>query len=65
MNSIKIVKSKERCSCDVCKCYSISPYSIYELTIGSINVCLCKDCYRKLRIRLNSIYLNEQVAESE
>ena len=53
MNDIKIVKSENRHSCNVCKKHTDN---LYELHFGSINVCLCKDCFITTRKKMYSIF---------
>ena len=66
MSGVKIVKSKDRCSCNVCKRHFISPDSLYELDFSSINVCLCTDCFKETRTKMYLRYdLDKQVKESE
>ena len=63
-NNIEIIKSKDRYSCNLCKSHYKIPDNLYDINIGSINICLCADCFRSLRIAMNEFNLEPQ-AESE
>ena len=57
-NNIEIFKAKDRYSCNLCKSQYATPDNLYEISIGSINICLCSDCFRKLRLRMNAVILD-------
>ncbi len=64
MNNIEIAKATDRYSCNLCKGKFESIENLYEITIGSINICLCADCFNTLRTAINEFSLKPQ-AESE
>lgn len=57
-NNIEILKSKDRYSCNLCKSHYATPDNLYDINIGSINICLCTDCFRKTRLRMNAVILD-------
>lgn len=57
-NNIEILKSKDRYSCNLCKSHYATPDNLYDINIGSINICLCTDCFRKVRLRMNAVILD-------
>ena len=56
MSNVKISKAIDRYSCNLCKSHMFD--NLYEITIGSINICLCSDCFRKTRIKMNEVSLD-------
>lgn len=53
MSDVKISKATDRYSCNLCK--SRMSDNLYEINIGSINICLCPDCFRKVRMKMNEV----------
>lgn len=56
MNDVKISKAIDRYSCNLCKSHTAN--NLYEITIGSINICLCSDCFRKTRAKMNDVLID-------
>lgn len=63
MNNIEITKAIDRYSCNLCKGRFESIENLYEVNIGIINICLCADCFRTLRIAMNEFNLEPQESE--
>ena len=57
MNDATISKATDRYSCNLCKSSHI-PDNLYEINIGRINICLCSDCFRKTRIKMNEVSID-------
>ncbi len=64
-NNIKITKAEDRYSCNLCKGRFESMDNLYEINIGSINICLCADCFRVLRIAINEFNLKAKTESGE
>ena len=58
MNGISITKSNDRYSCNLCKKHFVLPDNLYEINISTVNVCLCTDCFRKVRMQMNNVVLD-------
>lgn len=56
MDDVEILKATDRYSCNLCKTHTSD--DLYEINIGRINICLCSDCFRKTRIKMNEISLD-------
>jgi hypothetical protein len=39
--------------------------NLYEINIGSINICLCSDCFRKTRIKMNEVSIDGYKGKAE
>lgn len=65
MSDVKISKAKDRYSCNLCK--TLTSDNLYEIDLGRINICLCSDCFRKTRIKMNEVSIDgyKSKAESE
>ena len=57
MRNITTTKASDRYSCNLCRNHFDSPENLYEIYIGSINVCLCTECFRQVRSELNKVIL--------
>ena len=38
---------------------------LYAVNIGDINICLCPDCFRKTRIKMNEVILDGYISKTE
>ena len=56
MSDVQISKATDRYSCNLCK--SFMSDNLYEINIGSINICLCSDCFRKTRVKMNDVSID-------
>lgn len=56
MSYIEISKATDRYSCNLCKSHMSD--NLYEINIGRINICLCSDCFRKVRIKMNEVSID-------
>lgn len=63
MSDVKISKATDRYSCNLCK--SRMSDNLYEINIGSINICLCSDCFRKVRVKMNEVSINGYKGKAE
>lgn len=63
MSDVEISKVTDRYSCNLCK--SHLPDNLYEINIGSTNICLCSNCFRKTRAKMNDIILDGYIGKEE
>lgn len=63
MNDVKISKATDRYSCNLCKSHMSD--ILYAVNIGDINICLCPDCFRKTRIKMNEVILDGYISKTE
>ena len=60
MNGISITKANDRYSCNLCKKRFTFTDNLYEINIGRINVCLCTDCFRKVRMQMYNVDIDPE-----
>lgn len=65
MDNIKISKATDRYSCNLCRKHFNISNNLYDINVGSINICLCTDCFRKLRVEMDRFILRPVQIESE
>ena len=63
MSDIEISKATDRYSCNLCKRHMSD--NLYEINIGRINICLCSDCFRKTRVKMNDVILDGYIGKTE
>ena len=56
MSDVEISKATDRYSCNLCKSHMSD--NLYEINIGRINICVCTDCFRKIRAKMNDVSID-------
>lgn len=52
-------------SCTECGEMESDTHSLYRLQLRGVSVCLCPDCFRKVRVKMNDVILDGYIGKAE